>query len=118
MNQSLFLEYDSGKIAVVRNPYERLVSLYRDSWDWYGFDKWIADNNIKSQAELYSDYTEVITLEYWEQDCIALDIEPINSSILMKQTISNDYKRWYTNKSLIMAARIIKPDIDTYGYSY
>jgi hypothetical protein len=118
MNQSLFLEYDNGKLAVIRNPYERLVSLYRDSWDWYGFDKWVINNNIKPQAELYSDYDEVITLEYWEQDCIALDIEPIDSSILMKQTVSNDYKRWYTNKSLIIVAKIIKPDIDTYGYSY
>ena len=41
MNQSLFLEYDKAKIPVIRNPYERLVSLYRDSWDYIGFDKWI-----------------------------------------------------------------------------
>ena len=118
MNQSLFLEYDKAKIPVIRNPYERLVSLYRDSWDWYGFDKWIIQEKPRSQVDLYSHYDKVITLEYWEQDCIALDIEPIDSSILMKQTISNDYRRWYTSKSLILVAKIIKPDLDTYGYSY
>ena len=118
MNQSLYLEYDSGTIGVIRNPYERLVALYRNSWDWIGFDKWIEKSNLLSQVELYKECNEIITLEHWEQDCIALDIEPIDSSILMKQTISNDYRRWYTNKSLILVAKIIKPDLDTYGYSY
>tara|TARA_B100001123_G_C15105789_1_gene945417 strand:+ start:585 stop:941 length:357 start_codon:yes stop_codon:yes gene_type:complete len=118
MNQSLFLEYDNGTIGVVRNPYERLVSLYRDSWDYIGFDKWIDKSNLKSQVELYSDCANIITLEHWEQDLIALDIEPKNSSILMEQTISADYKRWYTNKSLLIVARLIKPDLDTYGYTY
>jgi hypothetical protein len=118
MNQSLYLEYDNGSIGVIRNPYERIVALYRSSWDWIGFDKWIDKSNLQSQAELYKGCDQIITLEHWEQDLIALDIVPKNSSILMEQTIANDYRRWYTNKSLNMTAELVKPDLDTYGYSY
>ncbi len=118
MNQSLFLESDSGNIGVIRNPYERLVSLYRDSWDYCGFDIWVGKSDIKPQVELYRDCKYIISLEHWEQDILGLGIEPKNSSILTEQTISDDYKRWYTNKSLLVCVRLIKPDLDTYGYSY
>ena len=119
MNQSLYLEYDSGTIGVIRNPYERLVALYRNSWDWIGFDKWIEKSNLLSQVELYKECNEIITLEHWEQDLIALKIDEVtNSSILMEQKIAEDYRRWYTNKSLNMTAVLVKPDLDTYGYSY
>jgi hypothetical protein len=119
MNQSLYLEYDNGSIGVIRNPYERLVALYRSSWDWIGFDKWINKSKLQSQVELYKDCDQIITLEHWEQDLIALDLGDIkNSSILMEQTIAEDYRRWYTNKSLNMTAELVKPDLDTYGYSY
>ena len=119
MNQSLFLESDSKTIGVVRNPYERIVALYRSSWDWIGFDKWIKKSNLQSQANLYKDCDIIITLENWEQDLIALNMEQVtNSSILMEQTIAKDYRRWYTNKSLDMTALLVKPDLDTYGYTY
>ena len=119
MNQSLFLEYDRGTIAVIRNPYERLISLYRDDWDYIGFDNWVAKNDLQSQAALYEKCEVIITLENWEQDLISLSIdEPKNSSILMEQTISDDYRRWFTNKSLMLTARLVRPDLNTYGYTF
>jgi hypothetical protein len=119
MNQSLYLEYDNGSIGVIRNPYERLVALYRGSWKWTGFDNWIKESKLQSQVELYKDCDMIITLENWEQDLIALNIEQVtNSSILMEQTIAEDYRRWYTDKSLNMTAELVKPDLVTYGYSY
>jgi len=119
MNQSLYLEYDKGTIGVIRNPYERVVALYRSSWDWIGFEKWIDKSNLQSQVDLYKECNEIITLENWEQDLIALGIDEVtNSSILMEQKIAEDYRRWFTNKSLDMTALLVKPDLETYGYSY
>ena len=126
MNQSLFLEYDkkgflttrSGSIGVIRNPYERLVSLYRDSWDWSGFEVWIKDNEIEGQWSLYKDCDYIISLEHWEQDLIALNVEPKNSSILMDQTFSDDWKRWYGKGLLDVVYPLVSKDLTTYGYSF
>ena len=119
MNQNLYLEYDKGTIGVIRNPYERVVALYRSSWDWIGFEKWIDKSNLQSQVDLYKECNEIITLENWEQDLIALKIDEVtNSSILIELKIAEDYRRWYTDKSLNMTAALMKPDLLTYGYSY
>ena len=94
MNQSLYLEYDKGTIGVIRNPYERVVALYRSSWDWIGFEKWIDKSNLQSQVDLYKECNEIITLENWEQDLIALKIDEVtNSSILIELKII-EYKKY------------------------
>ena len=76
MNQSLYLESDKGKIGVVRNPYERLVSAYYQSLDYIGLDKWIEEHGVRyfdeltNMAQLTEEVGEVariISRKYGEQ---------------------------------------------------
>ena len=52
MNQSLYLESDNKLIGVIRNPYERAVSLYKLSYYWIGFDKWLLEENPATFIEV------------------------------------------------------------------
>ena len=61
MSQPLLLTYDSKTIGVVRNPYERLVALYQQSFDFDDEklrnkypalqDAWEHYQNIKQMCE-------------------------------------------------------------------
>ena len=82
MKQSSYIQVGDKKVAIVRNPYERIIALYRESW-------------IESQTELYNDELS-ITLEHWESDCKDLDISPDKKRMeLLTKKYSTDYKRWY-----------------------
>ena len=117
MNQSLYLESDNKLIGVIRNPYERAVSLYKLSYYWVGFDKWLLEENPATQCSLYEDCDYIIHLENWREELEALGV-PTNNSFLEKEWVSTDYKRWYTTKSLNLVTQLYHKDIKEFGYSY
>ncbi len=117
MNQSLYLELDDKLIGVARNPYERAVALYKHSFYWIGFDKWLLEEKPKTQCSLYEDCDYIVHLENWREELEDLGV-PTNNSFLEKVWISTDYKRWYTMKSLTLVSELYKEDIIRFGYSY
>lgn len=118
MKQSTYIQVDDKKIAVVRNPYERIVTLYRESWDWVGLETWLQRQHIQSQTELYTNEL-CITLEHWESDCKDLDISPDKKSMeLLTKKYSMDYKRWYGTRLLDIATPIVERDLVTFGYRF
>ena len=117
MNQSLYLESDNKLIGIVRNPYERVVTLYKFSYYWIGFDKWLVEEEPESQTSLYEDCDHIVHLEDWRNELELLGV-PTNNSFLEKEWISTDYKRWYTVKSLNLVTQLYKEDINRFGYSY
>jgi|TARA_B110000240_G_C13175977_1_gene315661 hypothetical protein len=119
MRQSIYIELGDKKIGVVRNPYERVVNLYRESWNWCGFEKWLAKAEILSQTEVYRDCIFVVTLESWESDFKALGITPDKKSMeLLYKKYSSDYRRWYDTSLKDMITPIAQTDLDTYGYRF
>jgi hypothetical protein len=98
MRQSIYIELGDKKIGVVRNPYERVVNLYRESWNWCGFEKWLAKA---------------------ESDFKALGITPDKKSMeLLYKKYSSDYRRWYDTSLKDMITPIAQTDLDTYGYRF
>ena len=91
MRQSIYIEIDSKKVAVVRNPYERVITLYRESWDWIGLSDWVQKNEITPQSELYKDCEYIICLESWKEDLDALGLEPTEKEAELL------YKKYSTN---------------------
>tara|TARA_B100001778_G_scaffold297379_1_gene270833 strand:+ start:7289 stop:7648 length:360 start_codon:yes stop_codon:yes gene_type:complete len=119
VNQTFCIDINDAKIAVVRNPYERIISLYRGSWNWIGILDWVQKYQLKPQCELYKDYDYVICLESWEDDCNVLGITPDKNSMeMLKKKYSEDYRRWYGRTLLKIVAPLVKPDLDTYGYRF
>ena len=41
MNQTSLIEIDNYKIGIIRNPYERIITEYKGSWDWIGLENWL-----------------------------------------------------------------------------
>ena len=117
MSQSLYLELDNKLIGVIRNPYERVVSLYKLSYYWIGFDKWLLEEKPETQCSLYEDCDYLIRLENWQEELDKLGV-PTNNSFLKKVWVSTDYKRWYTVKSLNLVTQLYHEDIKRFGYRY
>ena len=57
MNESFWIEIDTLKVGILRNPYERVIHLYKESWDWIGLEKW-----IEKTIDFYADSKDVIIL--------------------------------------------------------
>lgn len=119
MKQSICIEVDDCTIGVVRNPYERVITLYRESWDWIGLEDWVRRTNIQLQSDVYKDCHAVVCLETWEADFKALGITPDKKSMeLLYKKYSTDYKRWYGTNLLNIISPIVQQDLDTYGYRF
>jgi len=118
MNQSLLLNYDNKSIGVVRNPYERLVALYMQSFDFIGFDKWVLKNRPELQTVLYKDCDFLIRFEAWQEELKFHDLHPKDTSILQDEQITMMWDNWYTIKSKTLVYGLYHRDIETYGYSF
>ena len=120
MNQTILIELSDKQIGIVRNPYERIITLYRESWDWIGLENWLSRTNIQPQCTLYTDCDSIVRLENWESDCLDLDftIPDENALKMLDKKYSTDYKRWYGTNLKDIVSDIVKPDLDTYGYRF
>ena len=119
MNQTILLDISDKQIGIVRNPYERIITLYRDSWDWIGLEKWLQKSIIEPQCELYKDCDAVVTLESWKDDFKSLGITPDKNSIeLLYKHYSEDYRRWYGQNLKDIVRPIVLLDLSTYGYRF
>jgi hypothetical protein len=119
MRQSTYIEIDSKKVAVVRNPYERVITLYRESWDWIGLSDWLEKNEIIAQSELYKDCEYIISLESWKEDLDALGLEPEEKEVeLLYKKYSTDYRTWYGRPLKTTVTPLVQSDLDTYGYRF
>ena len=118
MNQSLLLTYDSKSIGVIRNPYERLVALYQQGFDFIGFDNWIVKNKPELQTVLYKDCDYIIRFEAWQDELKFHNLHPKDTSILEDEQVTMMWDNWYTMKTKTLVYSIYRKDIETYGYSF
>ena len=119
MNESFWIEIDTLKVGILRNPYERVIHLYKESWDWIGLEKWIEKTTITSQLELSKECDVVVCLESWEDDFKSLGITPDKNSMnKLCKHYSEDYRRWYSEEMKSLVDQIVRPDLDTYGYRF
>lgn len=118
MNQSLLLNYDNKTIGVVRNPYERVVSLYMQGLDYIGFDKWLVKNKPEKQVVLYKDCDHLVRFEDWETELKLFDLHPKDTSILQDESVVPMYDKWYTMKTKTLVYSMYHEDIEYYGYSF
>ena len=116
MNLSLCLESDKGKIGVVRNPYERLVTAYYQSLNYIGFDKWLEQQDIPTQISLYKDCQYLIRFENWQRELDDLEIGSVDTSLLRGEYVIPMWDRWYTMKTMTLVTELYQDDIRTYGY--
>ena len=120
MKQTIYVELSDYKISIIRNPYERIITLYRGSWNWIGLEDWIRKTNIKPQCELYENCDGIVRLEDWECDFTDLDLQVPDEKYMetLYKKYSTDYTRWYGRNLKDMVAPLVKPDLDTYGYRF
>ena len=119
MNESFWIEIDTLKVGILRNPYERVIHLYKESWDWIGLEKWLEKVALQPQCELFRDCDAVVCLENWEADFRMLDLTPSENSMnKLSKNYSEDYRRWYSEEMKSLVDQIVRPDLDTYGYRF
>jgi hypothetical protein len=114
----LILKYEEQSIGIVRNPYERLVSMYFGSLNYIGFDKWIEQNKPEKQVILFKDCDILVRFEAWEEELKFHNLHPKDTSILDDEQITPMWDRWYTIKSKTLVYGLYYEDIETYGYSF
>lgn len=119
MNQTSLIEIDNYKIGIIRNPYERIITEYKGSWDWIGLENWLKKEALQPQCELFRDCDTVVCLENWEVDFRMLDLTPDENSMnKLSKNYSEDYRRWYSEEMKSLVDQIVRPDLDTYGYRF
>ena len=119
MNQSSLIQIGKFKVGIIRNPYERIIHEYKESWDWIGLADWIYKTELKPQCELYKDCDTVVCLENWESDFRMLDLTPNKNSMnKLYKHYSEDYRRWYSQDMKELVHHIVLPDLQTYGYRF
>ena len=120
MKQTILIELSNKQIGIVRNPYERIITLYRDSWNWIGLEKWLSKAHIQPQCTLYKDYDGIVRLEEWRSDFADLGLQVPDKKYMkyLHKKYSTDYTRWYGTNLKDMVAPLVKPDLDTYGYRF
>ena len=117
MSQSLYLVSNKVKIGVVRTPYERAVTEYQNSLNYIGFDKWLIENPMQSQREMYKDMDVLIRLEDWKHELEELELPVEDTSILENLFIAPMWDNWYTLRTSTSVADLYQEDILTFGYS-
>jgi hypothetical protein len=99
--------------SIVRNPYERLVRLYLDSWIKIGFGAWLASHNIKPQADLLKT-TKVLHAETLATEVELFELDP--SEFKAVPPPIEGWQRWYDDALLEQVEPIVKKDLLTFGY--
>ena len=119
VNQPTLIYLDNFKIGIGRNPYERVVTLYKEGWDYNGLEQWLKNRKILPQSELYKDCDAVVCLESWERDFDELGMTPDKNTFdKLESKYSSDYRRWYTQSLKDEVDQLAKQDLDTYGYRF
>ena len=116
MSQSLLITLDNKHIGIVRNPYERAVSLYFDSLNYIGFEKWLDTEAPIPQKLLYKNCDIIVRFEDWRNEFDSLNLQPKDTSILESVRIFDDWERWLTIRIKTKLFHLYRHDIDTYGY--
>ena len=118
MRETSYIEIGKTKYGLVRNPYERVIHSYRESWNWIGIMDWVEKYPPELQCELYKGMP-TISLEYYHDDLppnTPIDVK--NKLKRLKKMYSDDYRRWYSQKMKSKIDPLIKKDLETYGYRF
>jgi len=99
---------------IVRNPYERLVSLYLEDWVRIGFGPWLEKQNITPQADLIDQTKPVLHLENLKAEVEAFNLDP--SGYTNAPVPTEHWQRWYDDALLEQVEPIVKKDLLTFGY--
>lgn len=127
MKQSLLIPYTvrkgkrkvKGTVAFLRNPYERIIALYKTSWGYRSLSEFLEHETIIPQAELYADADIVTHLDNWQNAVDDYKLKPEENNIdFTKLEISTEYRRWYTQDMIDIVAEIVQPDLDTFGFTF
>jgi len=116
VSQSLLITLDNKHIGIVRNPYERAISLYFESLNYIGFEKWLDNEAPIPQKLLYKNCDIVVRFEDWRNEFEALNLQLEDTSILESVKIFDDWERWLTIKIKTKLFQLYRHDIETYGY--
>jgi len=119
VNESFWVELDNCKVGIIRNPYERIIHLYKGSWDWVGLREWIEKSDITPQSELAKECDAIVCLESWEDDFKSLGITPDKNSMnKLYKHYSEDYRRWYGEDLKSLVRPLVVQDLTTFGYRF
>lgn len=118
MKDNFWIQSNKGQVGVVRNPFERVVTLYFHGLDYIGLDNWVEAHKPELQVNLYKDCNFIIRLEHWERDLAELDIEVKDTSELERAFYSDQWRRWYTMRTRTHITELYHQDLMTFGYSY
>ncbi|NDG52678.1 MAG: hypothetical protein EBY39_06600 [Flavobacteriia bacterium] len=105
-------------IAVIRNPYERLVSGYLASFGYESFEEYLNEGLHRAQAyELNG--IPYIKLENWETEVAEKDIDISEySPDISKLDYASDYRCWYDKKLKKKVKTLTRADRITYNYTF
>ena len=121
MKQSLLIPYTvrkgrrkvRGTVAFLRNPYERIIALYKTSWGYRSLSEFLEHETIIPDADI------VTHLDNWQNAVDDYKLKPEENNIdFTKMEISTEYRRWYTQDMVDIVAEIVQPDLDTFGFTF
>jgi len=115
---SLILQYKNETIGVVRNPYERIIALYQQSFNFIGLDNWLDKYKPELQTVLYKDCDHLIRFEAWKQELEFYNLDVKDTSILKDEEVTMMWDSWYTLKTKSYVYELYRKDITVYGYSF
>lgn len=114
----LILQYENETIGVVRNPYERLIALYIQSFEFIGLDNWIDKYKPELQSVMYKDCQHLIRFEAWKEELKFHNLHPKDTSILDDEEVTMMWDKWYTLNTKTHVYELYHTDITKYGYSF
>ena len=128
MNENLYNPIDTllqrqdedgiSMIAVVRNPYERLVSGYLASFGYDSFEDYLSEGLHRAQTYEFNGIP-YIKLENWEEEVAQKEIDISEySPDISKLDYATDYRRWYDKKLKKKVKILTRADRITYDYTF
>lgn len=114
----MILHCEGETIGVVRNPYERVVSMYMASLDYIGLDNWLDKSTPITQVELFKDCDHIVRFESWKHELNFANLHPKDISILQDEMVQPMWERWYTLRTKQHVYELYREDITVYGYNF
>ena len=112
------LKDGTSVVGVVRNPYERLVASYYESWGYESFGQFLKSNVFRSQSYIYYGLP-VVSLNSWQEDLERIDFGSDEESVdLSSVEIYTDYKRYFNQELFEYVEPIVQPDIVKFGFTF